>query len=501
MKLSTLLSTIPIESSSLVGDPEIHAVCYSSRDVTPGSLFVAMKGLKTDGYQYIPQALEKGAVAILAEKPYDTKTVVVENAREILPIVSARFYQNPTEGIVLIGITGTNGKTTTSYLVESILQAAGYEVGVIGTINYRFQGNSYPNPMTTPESTDLQQILAQMKEQGVSRVVMEVSSHSVSLHRVDECAFDIGIFTNFSQDHLDYYETMDQYWDAKKRFFTDLLFQSPKKNRMAIVNGDDPKGKSLQEYLRIPYLVTGTNPSDDIAIEIDQHDLQGIQGSLLIEGNEIPFQSPLCGDYNIENILSAVGAAKALKIPSEKIVAGISNLKGIPGRLEKVENNQNRYVFVDYAHTPDALEHVIQTLRKLSSHRLICVFGCGGDRDTQKRPLMGEIASRLADLVILTSDNPRTEDPLTILADIEKGISKDIPKINTASTDISSKGYKIIPDRKEAIYNAIQSSGENDIILIAGKGHENYQILKDQTIFFDDRIEAQKVLSVAGAKI
>jgi len=501
MKLSTLLSTIQIKSSSLSGDPEIHAVCYSSHNATPGSLFVAIKGLKTDGYQYISQALEKGSVAVLAEKPYETKTVVIKNSREILPIVSTRFYQNPSEKLVLIGITGTNGKTTTSYLLESILQVAGYEVGVIGTINYRFRQETYPNSMTTPESTDLQRIMVQMKNQGVSHVIMEVSSHSIALHRVNGCAFDVGIFTNFSQDHLDYHETMEQYWDSKKRFFTDLLSHSSKKNRIAIVNGEDSKGKVLQECLQIPYLVTGTSSFCDISMKIEQHNLQGIQGYLLIDGNKIQFQSFLCGDYNVENILSAAGAAKALKISPKTIAKGISSLKGVPGRLEKVENYQSRYVFVDYAHTPDALKHVIQTIRKLSNHRLICVFGCGGDRDSQKRPLMGEIASHLSDIVILTSDNPRTEDPFKILAEIEAGISKNIFKINPAQIDTVSNGYMIIPDRKEAINHAIRLSNENDIILIAGKGHETYQILKDQAIFFDDRIEAQKALASLRVKI
>ena len=496
MKLSALLHPIPIASSSLKEDPEIYAVCYSSKDVVPGSLFVAIKGLQSDGYEYISDALRKGAVAVLAEKPYPSHTLVTENTRKALPEISARFYEDPSQKITLIGVVGTNGKTTTTYLLESILEAAGYNVGVIGTINYRYNDNAYGNPMTTPESTDVQRILMQMYEQGVTHAIMEVSSHSIDLHRVDACAFDVGIFTNFTQDHLDYHQTMDAYWHAKETFFTTILAESSKENRTAVINANDPKGKVLSEKTHIPYLFTGMDPAYDIFIKIEDHTINGITGCLFNGNEKIQIHSSLCGDFNIENISSAAGGARALQVSMDAVQKGIAALKGVPGRLEKVENNSNRYVFVDYAHTPDALKHALETLRNVSDRRLICVFGCGGNRDTQKRPLMGNISTKLADITIITTDNPRSEDPASILRDIEKGIDSHIPKWETKKEiDLSTHGYMVIADRKKAIQTAIQIATETDVVLIVGKGHENYQILGDRTIYFDDYTEAKNALA------
>ena len=492
MKLSALLHSIPVLSSSLKEDPEICAVCYSSKEVVPGSLFVAIKGLQSDGYDYILDALDKGAVAILAEKPYPTHTLVVKNTRTALPQVSASFYNHPSQKITLIGVVGTNGKTTTTYLLESILHAAGYNVGVIGTINYRFNGNTYNNPMTTPESTDLQHILHQMHEEGVTHVIMEVSSHSIDLHRVNACAFDVGIFTNFTQDHLDYHHTMDAYWQAKESFFTNILPQSPKKNRMAVINADDPKGKILSEKTTLPHLFTGMNPAYDLYMDVETHTIDGIDGCLFNGSEKIKLHSSLCGQFNIENILSAGGGARAIQISMEDIQRGISALHGVPGRLQKVQNNFNRYVFIDYAHTPDALAHALETVRSLSNSRLICVFGCGGNRDRQKRPLMGDISTQLADITIITTDNPRTENPMHIIQEIENGIDAHISKWKTKE-DInrSQHGYMVVDDRKKAIQTAIEISNQTDVVLIAGKGHENYQILGNQTISFDDYKEAK----------
>ncbi|MEJ2167555.1 MAG: UDP-N-acetylmuramoyl-L-alanyl-D-glutamate--2,6-diaminopimelate ligase [Desulfobacterales bacterium] len=334
--------------------------------------------------------------------------VQVRDTRAALADLAACFFNRPSEHLTLIGITGTNGKTTVAYLIESILAAAGFRVGVIGTINYRFAGKSFPNPMTTPESLDLQRIMSEMLQAGVTHVVMEASSHSMALYRIRGCCFDVAVFTNLSQDHLDFHGDMQAYWSSKKRLFTEYLNQGPKKEKaMAVVNCDDPKGQELAKNLPVPIVRTGATPGCEIKAETFRYGLTGTAGRVSIPQGSFDFKTPLVGIHNVANILSAAGAAAALNVPPAAIKAGVESLAAIPGRLERIENNSERFVYVDYAHTPDALKNAVSALKQIAPAGIICVFGCGGDRDRDKRPQMGEIVARLCDLAIVTSDNPR----------------------------------------------------------------------------------------------
>lgn len=568
-------------------DPEITSIHASAQDVKPGGLFIAIKGFKADGHDYIDEAIANGAVAVVTGKPIHRKgcpvvMAEVKESRKAMSAISARFYNDPSREMVLIGITGTNGKTTTAWIVESILTRAGHTVGVIGTVNYRYNGKRFDNPITTPESIDLHRILADMKHAGVTHVVMEVSSHAIDLHRVRDCHFDIAVFTNLTRDHLDYHNTMGAYFASKKRLFTRLLNRSaaatasnipgntfskftedtvathPKTNittdttskttqditeksptnlvlkkGIAIVNLESPYGLKLAEALPKGTTITttirsNTNPEPEIeskpAIEQTPHqmatceieqmphqmatcetatnrdthsknDAEPYLGSLwatdvqdTINGLEaslhfgedlfIPFHSKLTGRFNLENILCATGAAHALGIAPHLIVAGIEACEGVPGRLERVENRGNRHIFVDYAHTPDALESTLKTLKTRAPARLITLFGCGGDRDATKRPIMGEIAARYSDIIIVTSDNPRTEDPDAIIEDIMVGV-KNIR---------NSVEIWVEVDRKKALHLAIELSQPDDIVVAAGKGHETYQVIQSGKIDFDDRL-------------
>jgi UDP-N-acetylmuramyl-tripeptide synthetase len=373
-------------------------------------------------------------------------------------------------------------------------------VGVIGTINYRYIGKVFDNPVTTPESLDLQKILSQMLENGVTHVVMEVSSHGIDLSRVLGCYFDMGVFTNLTQDHLDYHGDMANYWECKKKLFTDILCKGPKnETAVAVVNCDDPKGKELLEALSIQSITIGRSQENMVQPGSVSFDLTGIFGDIITTAGSFAVHSSLVGAYNLENILCATGVGCAMKIDLEKIKEGIESVCHIPGRLEPVANQMERYVFVDYAHTPDALKNVLDSLKRVNSrlkNRLICVFGCGGDRDQEKRPIMGEIAGTMCDLSIITSDNPRTEKPGGIIDQIIEGIKR--LQIRHYQADEVKNGYKdrgfvIEPDRKKAIRFGIMKSNKGDTILIAGKGHETYQIIGKKTVEFDDREEAKRV--------
>lgn len=403
----------------------------------------------------------------------------------------------------IIGITGTNGKTTTSCIIESILAEAGFKVGVIGTINYRYSGKVFSNRMTTPEAPDLQKILAEMYENGITHVVLEVSSHAIDLHRIDCCWINIGVFTNLTRDHLDYHENMDSYWFCKKKFFTEHLKTGHKKNStFAVINCDDKKGKELYNLLSeasdsMSVISTGSTADKIIWPDNIKYSLTGITGRISTKPGIFHFSSPLAGEHNLENILSATGVGIALGLSLDIIKAGIEKACPIPGRLEFIPNKAGKFVFVDYAHTPDALEHVLSSLKSIKDNkigRIICVFGCGGDRDRGKRPRMGEIAGRFCDLIIITSDNPRTEDPMEIISLIIKGIKQTALKEYDPKKLVNSfreKGYVIEPDRRKAIKLGITSADQGDIILIAGKGHETYQLIGDETFPFDDRDEAR----------
>ncbi len=508
MKLSDLINSVPKEyiltiekkGENFSENPVISSIHYNSGDVKPGGIFVAIKGFSADGHDYIEDAIKKGAVAVFCEKPvkYNGLFVICKNTRKLLGHLAGVFYKNPSEKMTIIAITGTNGKTTTSLLMESILSEAGFNTGVIGTIDYHYMGKYYENPVTTPESCDLQRILADMKKAGVTHVIMEASSHAIDLGRLENCRFDMGIFTNLSQDHLDYHKDMESYWEVKKRLFTDILTKGPKKEHaVAVINCNDAHGKMLKDEIKIPAITTGTDNKNMVWPENPVFEISGVKGKIHTPLGDMDFSSPLTGSYNMENILSAAGAAIGLGIFPGVIKKGIESVKSVPGRLEPIYNTKERFVFVDYAHTPDALENVLKTLKGLGNGRMIAIFGCGGDRDKQKRPLMGEIGGKWSDLSIVTSDNPRTEDPDKIISDILPGIKKTCKKEYKPHEIINgswSEGYIIEPDRRKAINLGIKLSKPGDIIVIAGKGHETYQIIGRKTIRFDDRQEARLAL-------
>ncbi len=490
MKLSYLMKEVivPRNRTTMFGsdphfDPEITSIHAKAQQVKPGGLFIAIKGFSKDGHDYIETAFDNKAVAVIAEKRTGLNIVQVKNTRKAMAVIADQFFLNPTEKITLIGITGTNGKTTTTWLLESILEVAGHKVGVIGTINVRYNGKIYDTEVTTPESIDLQKIFSDMTNAGVTHVIMEVSSHAVDLHRVDCCRFDVGIFTNFTQDHLDYHKTMDAYWKCKETFFTKILCTESSKNTpTAILNLDDEKGRKLTNLLskkKINILQVGINENADLTCKDIKNDVSGIKAVLSSSESNINIDSFLAGSFNLENILSAAGAAQSLGISFDYIKTGIEKCKNIPGRLERIDNDIDRFIFVDYAHTPNALESILKTLRPLKKDaKLITLFGCGGDRDPLKRSIMGEIAAEYSDLIIVTSDNPRSEDPDKIINNILEGIN----------IDSTNKELLVQPDRKKALKSAIKLSNPGDIIVAAGKGHETYQILKTGKIDFDDRI-------------
>lgn len=487
-------------------DPEIKSVHYRAQDVRPGGLFVAIAGHAADGHDFIDTAIKKGAVAVVSQRELKSKilNIQVADTRQALADIAAGFYGRPSERLTVIGITGTNGKTTTAYLVESILQQAGYVVGVIGTINYRYAGKIFDNPITTPESLDLQRILADMLQAGVTHVVMEASSHAIDLYRIRSCWFDMAVFINLSQDHLDFHGNLESYWASKKRLFTEYLITGPKKDQaLAVINCNSVKGKELADNLQVAVIKAGSGPNNTVRAAGTQCDLSGIAGEIAAPGGKFDFKSSLVGEHNLENILCAVGVGSALNLSTHDLKSGIDAVAAIPGRLERIDNDTHRYVYVDYAHTPAALENVIRALRAVTADRIICVFGCGGDRDSKKRPLMGEITARLCDLAVVTSDNPRTEEPMTIINQILEGTRK-IKRRHYSPAELISgfdeKGYVVEAQRRRAIQLGISVSQTGDTVLIAGKGHETYQILGTSTIAFDDRKEAREALRAVSRK-
>ena len=508
MNLSSLLEAVtPLRVTESGGlRPEIGSIHYRAQNVQPGGLFVAIEGLAADGHDFVDEAVARGALAIVTQKPVNQEATIieVENSRKALAAVSDRFYTSPSQKLIMIGITGTNGKTTTVFLVERILVKAGFNVGVIGTLNYRYGGKTFSSPMTTPESLDLQRILADMLKDGVTHVVMEVTSHAIDLHRVDHCRFDVAVFTNLTQDHLDYHGNMESYWQCKKRMFTEMLNSGPKKNRgSAVLNHNDEKGRELLSLFSekagpSSVLSVGTAAGNNIRPQNIEYDLTGMKGRITTPGGTFEFKSSLVGRYNLENILCATGAGIALNLSLDAIKAGLEEVAGIPGRLESIANDIERFVYVDYAHTPDALDNVLSVLKKLAAGKIICVFGCGGNRDSAKRPQMGAIASRLCDLTVITSDNPRTEPPRKIIDQILEGTKKAAVHEYTPldlAAGFQQRGYVVEPDRKNAIQLAVLASRPGDTVLIAGKGDETYQIIKESIVPFDDRAEARAALS------
>ncbi len=472
----------------LLDNPVIHGIQYDSRKIEPGDLFVCIQGEKTDGHMYIDQAVEKGAAALITQHEVETGIpfAIVDDSREAAGLLADVFYDHPTQKLRAIGVTGTNGKTTTTYLLESILNSAGRPVGLTGTNRTRIGGMDYPVERTTPEGIDLQKMAYQMVQAHDQYLVMEVSSHALALHRVAGCEFDIGVFTNLTRDHLDFHKTEEEYLNAKIKLFTGLgMYEkknSLKANKYAIINVDDPAASRIIEKTEVPVITYGCSEKADVrAVNIRIHS-KGTAYDLLLEGQRHEMDMRITGLFNVYNSLAAIAASRAEGLSIEAIGKALSVFPGVPGRFQLVEAGQPFAVIVDYAHTPDGLENILKAARAITKGRVITVFGCGGDRDRTKRPIMGEIAGRLSDLAVITSDNPRSEDPEEIITAVEAGVR--------SATSL----YKKFTDRREAIRYAISQAQPEDAVIIAGKGHETYQILKDKTIHFDDTEEAMKAI-------
>lgn len=488
MLLSQLLAGMPGVGGPLGLDRQVLGIAYDSRQVVPGFLFVAIKGFKTDGHLYVAEAVQRGAVAVVLQEevqvPPGVARVFTKDTRKILPQLAARFYNYPARKIKVVGVTGTNGKTTTSNLVDAIFREYGLVTGLVGTIYNRIGDRVLAVEHTTPESSDLQRLLAEMVGERVQVVTMEVSSHALALHRVEACEFDLAIFTNLTQDHLDFHGNMQSYLRAKGLLFAGLDREAQKvAPKHAVVNIDDPAADAIIEMCNVPVVTYGVAGSAGVTARQVEVTAKGVSFTMIHDGGSMDLHLKLTGQFNVYNALAAAAAGIASGIPLPVIKRALEGVAGVPGRFELVDRGQDFAVIVDYAHTPDGLENVLNTARKITSGRLITVFGCGGDRDRTKRPVMGELAARLSDLAVVTSDNPRTEEPLAIIHDIMVGVQR-----------VTGAQYLVEPGRREAIGLAIKKAAAGDVVLIAGKGHEDYQIVGTQRHHFDDREEAASQL-------
>jgi UDP-N-acetylmuramoyl-L-alanyl-D-glutamate--2,6-diaminopimelate ligase len=474
MRIQDVLTGVPFLAFYGREDDEIKGISYSSLDVGLNHLFAALKGEKTDGNEYIDEALNRGAVAVLTEKPipdgFDRNWIQVSDARAALALCSDNFYSHPSRELSVTGITGTKGKTTTVYLLENILRESRSSPGVIGTISYRGPDFLIPAKRTTPEAPDLQRLMRNMVDHRATHCVMEVSSHSLDLQRVMGIEFEVVVFTNLSSEHMDYHASMERYFEAKRK-----LFFLNQKKRKAVINADDPWGIRLISELEKDVVTYGLDPSASVVAEKYTLSTEGIHLRIRHPEGKMSITSPLLGKPNLYNILSATAAALALTVSEESIQKGVASLQGVPGRFERIENSKGVHIFVDYAHTHIAMQNLLETVRGFGPKKIFLVFGAGGDRDKGKRGKMGEIAGRFADWSIITSDNPRSEDPLTIIKEIEKGIVR------------TGKGkYEILADRRRAIAKALSLGKPGDYILVAGKGHESTQLIKDKIFPFSD---------------
>jgi UDP-N-acetylmuramoyl-L-alanyl-D-glutamate--2,6-diaminopimelate ligase len=482
VKLGDLAARVP--GAVLHADPSLVVtdVTHDSRKAGVGSLFVAIRGLAVDGNAFAEAARKKGAVAVASEQPPQAGLpwLRVKDAREALALLSAASLGNPAGELELVGVTGTNGKTTTAALIDAVLRAAGRRVGLLGTVQYRIGDRLAEASRTTPESSDLQRLFREMVDTGCTHAVLEVSSHSLALKRVYGCAFRVAVFTNLTRDHLDFHGDMDAYFAAKRILFEELL----RNDGCAVVNLDDDRGATLAKVTRDRVLTYALERQADIRAEGIRLSLAGMSFRATTPVGDLEVRSPLLGRFNVQNMLAAVGAAIGLGIAKDTIVKGLEALSGVPGRMERVDSGQDFTVVVDYAHTDDALKNLLETVRELAPRRVITVFGCGGDRDRTKRSLMGAVASRLSDVAIVTSDNPRSEPPEAILDEIQSGMGGA-----HAAERLS------IVDRREAITKAVELARAGDAVVIAGKGHETYQVLRDRTAPFDDRQVARDALT------
>lgn len=487
MTTSTLLAALPEKTVTGNAPPAIAGLASDSRGVQPGDCFVAVPGFRQDGRRFVADAVARGASLVVTEgEPIDVPVaqVLVPSTRVALARLAAAYYGAPSRELTVVGITGTNGKTTTSYLVEALLRARGLATGVIGTIQYVIGSERQKASQTTPEALDLQRMLARMRDTGVRGVAMEVSSHALALARVEGIEFDVAVFTNLTQDHLDFHGTLDAYRQTKRRLF-ELLAESSKPRRTAVLNVDDPSGPATVQGLAVPVLTFGLGRSAEVRPTTFESGLEGIRMTVDTPSGGLAVTSPLIGEHNVMNLLGAVAVGLALGIDRPAIEAALASVTGVPGRFEQVRAGQPFLVVVDYAHTPDALERVLTTARKLTPGRLGVAFGCGGDRDRGKRPQMGEIAARLADRVWLTSDNPRSEVPQAIIDEIAAGVDR---------VWADDERCARLPDRHEAIRTALKWARPGDTVVIAGKGHETYQIVGSEVFPFDDRVVARQVL-------
>ena len=480
------LETVRLEG----GDAEITGIAYHSQRVRAGDLFVAVPGHVTDGHLYIEEALARGAAALVVAEgwgggavPSGVPLVRAGDTRLAMALLSDRFWGHPSGALKLVGVTGTNGKTTTAYLVEAAAAGAGMVSGLIGTVAYRVAGRELPVGRTTPESADLQEILATMAREGCEVASMEVSSHALALHRVDGCEFEVGVFSNLSQDHLDFHADMEDYFLAKERLFAPRS-QGGLEAHAAVVNINDPYGARLAGISPGKVLTYGTSPQCDLRGTLLEAGLKSSRVEVAYAGRSWEGETALTGRFNLYNILASLGACIMLGMDVEASLRSILSMPGVPGRFQAVEEGQDFAVLVDYAHTPDSLRRVLEAARETARGRIIAVFGCGGDRDRGKRPMMGEIAVQTADLAYITSDNPRSEDPMSIIADIEEG----------ARSAAGGAPYAVVPDRREAFAAAISEASAGDVVVIAGKGHEKGQIFADRVVPFDDVEEARSAL-------
>ena len=481
MTLRELAQSVPGARLHGDGELDVSEVSHDSRRIGPGGLFVAVRGLASDGNQYVDAALRKGAVAVSSELPPrpGLTWLQVNDAREALATLAAASLGHPARRLTLVGVTGTNGKTTTTHLIDQMLREAGCLSGLVGTVQYRIGGRVSEATRTTPESSDLQRLFREMLDASCTHAVVEVSSHSLALKRVHGCDFQVAVFTNLTRDHLDFHGDMESYFAAKRALFDTRL----RADGHAVLNADDDRFEALKRAARGRVWSFGLEHPADFRAEGLSLSLQGARFTLRTPLGALPIETPLLGRFNVANLLAAAAAAHALGLPPEAILRGAAALKGVPGRMERVEAGQDFAVLVDYAHTDDALRNLLETVRELRPRRVISVFGCGGDRDRPKRPLMGAMAARLSEIAIVTSDNPRSEPPEAILEEITRGMN----------------GYKtaerhVIVDRREAIGLALELAGPGDAVVIAGKGHETTQTLRERSIPFDDRQVARDAL-------
>jgi UDP-N-acetylmuramoyl-L-alanyl-D-glutamate--2,6-diaminopimelate ligase len=494
MSLGAVLAGVEADAPASSHEVKIRQVACDSRKVDAGSLFFALHGAKVDGNAFVRQAVERGAAAIASEDDppvglpqgflANVAWVRVREARKALAVTAANFFGRPGNALKMVAVTGTNGKTTTTSVIDAIVKAAGAKTGLFGTIAYHTPRGEYPAPNTTPESVDLQGALAEVRDAGGKYAVLEASSHSLALDRLWGCHFAAAVFTNLTREHLDYHTTFEEYFSAKLRLFQGTGAGAPD---TAVINIDDAYGKRLASGLAKNAVTYGLEPGAALTTKKFQLTFNGLSFTAQTPKGKVQVASRLVGRINVYNILAAIGAAQALGLSNEVIEAGIRNLQSVSGRFERIDMGQKFFVVVDYAHTDDALENLIRTARELNPKgRVISLFGCGGWKDRTKRPVMGEVSGRLSDLTILSNDNPKTEDPLKIISDVVVGLQKANGK------------YLIEPDREKAIALAMDEARTGDIVLLAGKGHENYQILADRTIEFDDREVARRVLRQRG---